>query len=306
MASDPAATNPANPPVPEPQTPPGDTGTRSTDRLVVYRHSNLFYWWPVWALGFLFALITAFDNQRLAIVPAETKAMEDREVEVEPGKKEKRSVLVLPEKATHRKFKNDEDKDEIVQPTIYVTHYRTLGSFYVVVLLIVIIITTITIRGLWTVLVFVSIIMLMLILAAGGWLEVIFRTFNQLSIFINMGGYLFISGVLLILWLINFLFMDRQRYMVFTPGQVRVRVEIGGEEIVYDTTGMVVQKERDDLFRHWILGFGSGDLIIKPVGLANPIEFPNVLRVGAVVRKIETMTKARVIIQSPAAKPPTT
>ena len=55
-----------------PPTPPGDSGSRSTDRIVVYRHSHLFYWWPIWVLGFLFAGITRFDDKHLAIVPANT------------------------------------------------------------------------------------------------------------------------------------------------------------------------------------------------------------------------------------------
>ncbi|MBI2806196.1 MAG: hypothetical protein HYX68_14540 [Planctomycetes bacterium] len=302
MSSAPAPNNdPVQPPAP---TRPGDTGTRSTDRIIVYRHSNMFYWWPIWVLGFVFAAITYFDGRYLAIVPGNTRAVEDVEVEVEPGKKEKRSVLILPGKKTHAKIKVGDGADEIVQPTIRVTHFRTLGSIYVGVLLLVIVITTISIRGLWTVLVFVSIIMLIIILAAGGWLGSIFHRIHDLSIFINMGGYLLISLVLFILWLVNFLVMDRQTYMIFTPGQVRIRVEIGGEETVYDTTGMVVQKERADLFRHWILGFGSGDLLVRPVGLGHAIDFPNVLRVGGIVKKVETMMKEKVILQSPEAKPP--
>ena len=59
-------------------------------------------------------------------------------------------------------------------------------------------------------------------------------------------------------WFVFALF-DRQTFMIFTPGQVRVRQEIGGEETVYDTTGITFQKQRSDLFRHWILGLGSGD-----------------------------------------------
>ena len=161
----------------------------------------------------------------------------------------------------------------------------------------------ISIRGLWTVFVIVLIVMLTIIFAAAGWWETIFHRLNQLSIYINLGGYLLISTVLFVLWLVNFLFFDRQTYMIFTPGQVRVRTEIGGEEMVYDVTGMAVQKLRNDLFRHWILGFGSGDLIIKPAGVPHPIEFPNVLRIGSVVAQIEQMVKEKVIVNAPDHKP---
>ena len=129
--------------------------------------------------------------------------------------------------------------------------------------------------------------MLTIILAAAGLWEGIFHRLGQLSIYINLGGYILISTVLLVLWLVNLLVFDRQTYMIFTPGQVRVRLEIGGEETVFDAGGMVIHRERGDLFRHWVLGFGSGDLVIKPMGLSHPLFFPNVLRVASTVKGIE-------------------
>jgi len=301
MSSAPVPPNPA--PSPADPAPRGDTGTKSTDRIVVYRHSNLFYWWPVWALGYLFAGITYIDGMYLAIVPDKSVVAEKRKVDVDGhGKMEERTVIILDEKAKPWTRTAEADQKELVQPTIHITRYRTLGTVYVITLLIVIVITSITIRGLWTVFVGVTIIALTVILWAGGWWEIIFEKLGQLSIYINMGGYLLISSVLLGVWLLNFLLFDRQTYMIFTPGQVRIRTEIGGEETVYDTAGMVVQKQRADLFRHWVFGFGSGDLIIKPVGVTDPIEFPNVMLVGPLVTKIETMIKEKVIVGSPEAR----
>ena len=49
--------------------------------LVIYSHSPLFYWWPVWAVGFIMALLTLADGGRMAIVPDGTKA--DRALHVE-------------------------------------------------------------------------------------------------------------------------------------------------------------------------------------------------------------------------------
>jgi len=293
MSSAPAPSHPHGPP------PPNESGMKASDRIVVFRHSNLFYWWPIWFLGFIFAGFTYFDDKHLAVVPGKTIAAEERTVDVDgKGKMEKRNVLILAE-GKKLWYQLDEDGNrEIVQPEIFISDYKTLGSIYVIILLIVITITGITIRGLWTVFIFVLLTMLTFIFAAAGWWEIIFRKLGQLSIHINMGGYLLISTVLLILWVINFAFFDRQTYMVFTPGQVRVRTEIGGEETVYDTTGMAVMKQRNDLFRHWILGFGSGDLVIKPVGLPNPIEFPNVMFVGSKVVSIETMVKEKVIVRA--------
>ena len=67
---------------PVPQNPqPTDTGAKATDRIVVYANSNLFYWWPIWVLGYLFALITLIQDTHLAIVPSGTMAVENRKVQ---------------------------------------------------------------------------------------------------------------------------------------------------------------------------------------------------------------------------------
>ena len=34
----------------------------------------------------------------------------------------------------------------------------------------------------------------------------------------------------------------------------------------YDTDNMILLKRQDDLFRHWIIGFGSGDLHMQTMG----------------------------------------
>ena len=52
---------------------PGPGVTRdarsAANELRVYGHSKLFYWWPIWMLSFLFALLTWWDGHRLAILP---------------------------------------------------------------------------------------------------------------------------------------------------------------------------------------------------------------------------------------------
>src|SRR4051812_34042655 len=58
------------------------SGRHYDDQVVVYRHSNLFYWWPVWLLGFIIAAITYFGDRHMAIVPAHTVAAEKRMVQV--------------------------------------------------------------------------------------------------------------------------------------------------------------------------------------------------------------------------------
>jgi hypothetical protein len=273
-------------------------GRGTPDEIVIYSHSNLFYWWPVWLTGFILAGITYYaDDNRLAIVPPDTVAARNREVEVEPGRLERRDVLIVP-KDRHLVERPgvDGNPPEVEQPRFRVAHSKNLGIIFVLVLLLVVALTNIPLRGLWSVVIIMVVVMGSIILVQTGWWGMIVGRYRLLSIHINMAGYLLISITLFILWLVNFLFFDRQIYLVFSPGQARVRTQIGGGETVYDTTGMVFQKQRSDLFRHWILGFGSGDLVVRPGGGKEHLDLPNVMHVGHKVRAIEQRIKEKEII----------
>ena len=122
---------------------------------------------------------------------------------------------------------------------------------------------------------------------------------SRLDIRITMGGYFLISGILFIVWWVTFMFFDRQIYMRFTPGQLKVCTEIGGGERVYDAIGMTLEKQRSDLFRHWGLGLGSGDLIVRTSGAqAHQFDLPNVLFIGSKVAQIEDMLKKKSVIET--------
>jgi hypothetical protein len=271
-------------------------GMTKPGELPVYHHSTLFYWWPIWLLGFVFAALTYFGDTHMALVPAGTEAAKERQVEIDDkGTMATRDVLILKDKAKliTRKVAGVE---EIYPPTIYMNRHKWLGTVFMIALLIVIVITSVTFRGLWSVFVLVLLIMLSIIFAVAGWWEYIFTHLGQLAIYINLGGYLTLSLVLFGLWCVNFFLLDRQTYMIFTPGQVRVRLEIGAGETVYDTAGMVFHKQRSDLFRHWVLGLGSGDLVVRPANLGYALELPNVLRVGRKVKQIEQLVKEKVVV----------
>jgi hypothetical protein len=227
----------------------------------------------------------------MAIVPRGTHLAtipKDVKVEVE-GKSQDiagRQVLVAPEKA------------EIKQPRVRISASKNLGVTFVIILLLVIAITNIPLRGLWSVIVIVVIVFLVIILSLTEMWERIIESFGALDIHINLAGYLVISTVLFVIWLITMLLFDQQIYMIFTPGQVRVRLEIGEGETAYDTTGMTVQKQRSDLFRHWVLGLGSGDLIVTTSGAqSHHFDLPNVLFVGRKVKQIEAMLRARPVVR---------
>src|SRR5262249_911546 len=38
--------------------PPNRSGPAGTPEVIVYGHSWMFYWWPVWVVGYLMALLT--------------------------------------------------------------------------------------------------------------------------------------------------------------------------------------------------------------------------------------------------------
>lgn len=299
-----------NPPPPPPAAhvagpPPQLTDSSAASEIRIISHSNLFYWWPVWAVGVLMAVLTFFDGYHLAVVTPGSKARRDIQVVTAGGVggapvTETREGILLgdtgklwPAKANEQGKYADPD-----QPHVWMSPRSTYGVIFCATLLLVIFITNVPLRGLWSVVVIVFIVMLLVIFALAGWWDAIFRTIGLLDIRINAGGYLFISGVLFVIWLFTTMFFDRQIYMIFTPGQGKVCQEIGGGETAFDTMGMTIEKHRDDLFRHWILGLGSGDLTVRTSG-ANPQTFNlhNVLFIGRKLQLIEDMQRDRPVVK---------
>src|SRR5207302_1563437 len=136
-----------------------------------------------------------------------------------------------------------------------------------------------------------------IVFAVLGWLETVLAWFWLLDVRINMAGYFTISVFLFVLWLAVMRLFDRQRYITFTAGQCKVCEEIGGGEQAYSTDGMTLQKRRSDFFRHYVLGLGSGDLIVRTTGAqAQQIDLPNVLFINAKMRQIETLLKTKNVV----------
>jgi hypothetical protein len=258
-------------------------------KVRIVAHSMIFYWWPVWAVGLLLAGLTGLGGHCLAIVPAGTQAVEG----IDGG----RETLVLPAGAH---LPRDPDTGKPREPTLRVASRSGYGVVFIVVLFLVIFITNVPIRGLWSVIVVLTVLLGTIILALAGWWDDIFEAAAHSRVYINAFGYLAISLPLLALWLVAVLFFDPKMYMVFAPGQLLVCQDIGSGEVAYDTVGMVVAKRRSDLFRHWLLGFGSGDLLVKTAG-AQPQQFEmhNVLYVGNKLQLIQQMLQTREVVSGP-------
>jgi hypothetical protein len=260
-------------------------GVRPREVRIV-AHSTLFYWWPVWAVGLLVAGLTWLDGHRLAIVPPGTEVVE--------GVNGGREALVLPD-GSH--LPRDPVTGQPRGPTLRVSGRSGYGVVFIVVLLLVVFITNVPIRGLWSVVAVITVVLGTVILALAGWWDDILEAAAHSRVFINAFGYLAIAVPLLVLWVVVVLFFDRRMYMVFSPGQLRVHQEIGTGEVAYDTLGMVVAKRRSDLFRHWLLGFGSGDLLVKTAGAnAQQFEMHNILFVGGKLQLIQQMLQTREVV----------
>jgi hypothetical protein len=270
-----------------------DSSSPAPGEIVLISHSPIFYWWPVWLVGFLLAGLTYLGNNRMAIVPAGTVAESRRSVEGHEGP---RDVLVLPE---GRQFPVISATGAPDQPRVGMAASNGLGMVFAVTLCLVIVITNVHMRGLWSVIVILAIVLAAALLAALGWWDPILGALGRLDIHISARGYLSLSLFLFAIWLLTFLLYDRRNRMVFGRGQLRIRQAIGAGERVFDTFGMAVEKHKDDLFRHWLLGFGSGDLTVRVAGTnAQQFEIPNVLGVNRKLALIQRMLKERQVVGS--------
>lgn len=225
----PAVAAPAEPVVPE---------------LKIYSHSSIFYWWPVWVLGYVMAILTRLDGSQVRMG----------------------------------------DVEEWFHPS------RNLGVIFTVALFLVVVITNVSVRGLASVVVVLTIMFLTVLFAYLGWWDDIMRLLPHLSVHMNLGFYLLISTLLFVFWASSVFIYDRMSYWRIRPGQITHERIIGSAEKSYDTHGMVLDKQPQDLFRHWLLGFGAGDLQIHTGG-AKPetLRLPNVLFVDMKINQVQKL-----------------
>jgi len=111
----------------------------------------------------------------------------------------------------------------------------------------------------------------------------------------NLGAYFWFSSLLLVSWLFSVFVVDRMSYWQVEPGQITHNNFLGAGSQSYNTQGMMLEKHRADLFQNWLLGLGSGTLIIRTSGATRQqIEVPNVLFIGWKVAAMQ-----RLIAQEP-------
>jgi hypothetical protein len=286
-------------------------GHRRPGEITIVSHSNLFYWWPVWAMGFIMAAFTSFQGVHAAFVTGNPTVVEykghpeyefvekefvDSATQAEKERYPKDDVKAIISDTKREPFPTTKLGNTARHTWPLMSNSKNPGVIFVITLLLVITITNVPLRGLWSLIIIIVIVLGSIIFALAGWWDMILSQSRLLAIHINMGAYLTISLTLFIIWLINFAFFDRQHYVLVTPGNVQERLTIGQGEINHATIGLVLEKERSDLFRHVILGLGSGDLIIRPAGGKDAIHLPNVLFVGNKKRAAESLIREQQVV----------
>lgn len=239
------------------QTPPGpenrEAGTPQS--IIVRQHSAILYWWPVWAVGFLFAALSFAFGER-----------------VEVG-----------------------GQQMLFHPS------RSLGVIYIAVFAVVFLRTNVVLRGIVSLLVILGMVIGVLVLSMFRWWQGLFSLEQHLSVHMDAGFYLAISSVIFLAWVLTIFLFDRFSYVEFRPGQLVLHKAIGGGIRSCDTRGISVYKLQDDLFRHWGLGLGTGDLHIATTGAEGiTMELRNVTFVDRKLKVIE-----RLVAMSPTESKPT-
>ena len=288
----PSVTPAAVAPVPVvPVTPPPSEEeiARRNVKIRVYGHSTMFYWWPVWLAGFVAAALTYVDGHVMAVVPQGTQMEADR---VLPGDARPRDVLVAPPGEAVPPLPGARNGER--SPGLRVAANNNLGVVFVGVLLFVIVVSSYIFRGLVSVFVVSLLVVVGLTIALFGWWDAILDWLGGLDIRMNAEGYLAISIPLFLIWAFTTFVYDHYTYLIVNRGQVRIRESIGDGEIAVDSGGLLLDKKRNDIFRHWLLGLGAGDLHIKTAGPSNiNFELPNVLFIGTKLSRIQDLLREK-------------
>jgi hypothetical protein len=163
------------------------------------------------------------------------------------------------------------------------------GITFLTVMLLVLTFTNVTMRGIYSVVFIISVAFFVVLFGWLGWWDDILELIPQLTVHMNFGFYAVFSTLVLIIWMLRFFVFDRLTFWRVRPGQLTMEQVIGGAEESYDTRGMLFEEHGDDFFRHYLLGFGAGDLRLTTAGAKKTeILIPNVLFAD---RKVKLMQR---------------
>lgn len=140
-----------------------------------------------------------------------------------------------------------------------------IGISFIAVILFVAVFTNVRLRGVHS---------FVLILVVGGlyWLvahipgiEHALGWLALLRVHLNLAFYLTFSTLLLAIWLIIVGVADHFTWWRFSPSQVTEEHFMGlATGHTYNSEGMAVRRLPNDFFRHILLGWGTGDFMVRP------------------------------------------
>ena len=220
--------------------------SRKADEIRIQPHSMILYWWAVWLAAWFCAFVTYVWGEKR---------------DLGSGKE----VLI--------------HSDPLV------------GIFFLSVVLFVILFTTVRMKTL-PLLVILALLLPVavgfhtaLVYFSGGTITsaVVLDWLGLLLVHMNLAFYVTLGTALLFLWTLILLGVDRLIYWHVSPGWLTKKERFQEDEIYH--APVQIQAENRDVVRHWILGLGSGNIVItRTVG---PGERP------LPGRRIENVWKAR-------------
>jgi hypothetical protein len=171
---------------------------------------------------------------------------------------------------------------------------RDMGVVYTITFLLLLLVTNVKVRGVVSVAVILFLAFLTVLFAYLHWWESLMRWLGNLPIYMDLGFYLIFSTVTFASWVLSVFVFDHLSFWRVRSGQVTHEYVLGAVDRSYDTDNLVLTKRQDDVFRHWLLGLGSGDLHMQTMGGLGPeTDAPNVLFVGAKVARIQRLIAAK-------------
>ncbi len=297
--------------MPEPSKKPSDD-PKKREEIRIYGHNMIFYWWPVWLVGFVLTVFTWVQGEEATYTVDQKEGTKTAQVSTDNGEgtlaseddsqsqPDEGAPTEREEGAPAASESASDDSEETAAPAaedsaavkaqLLIHPSKTLGLIWILVFFVILVFTHFHLRGIASAILVLLIILTVLSLQLLGVLDDFFASIGLLAVHMNLGFFLVTSLGLFVLWGLSFYFFDRFTYWKVSPGQITECHLIGEGQTTYDARGMVVEKVREDIFRNWILGFGSGNLELSLTGARkHSIIISDVLKVGDRVDDIQRL-----------------
>ncbi len=176
---------------------------------------------------------------------------------------------------------------ELGDAKIQMLRSTTPGSIFAVLLFLVVLINSIRFRKTVSIAILLGVILLLGVSAWRGWLDTAVNMIPALDIRLSSGFYLFFSVTLGSVWLLNFVLFDRLSFWRVQDGRFQKVWRFKGVVQSYDLKDVSFTQTSDDILRHILFGFGSGDIVAQVnKGTFETIQIRNVMGAAAKVRAV--------------------